>query len=70
MTPFRHDAQQSAVTPATNSKGFPVRTNLRAGLAWDELDDKAKELWNQVTSAVTNAVNSLTTASGASKPKA
>lgn len=70
MTPFHHDAPQAAVTPVTNSKGFPVRTSLRAGLAWDDLDDKAKELWNQLTSSVTNAVNSLTTASDAGKPKA
>lgn len=38
--------------------GLPVRTNLRAGLAWDDLDDKAKELWGKLTSAVSGATSS------------
>ena len=25
--------------------GLPVRTDLRAGLAWDDLDDQAAALW-------------------------
>ena len=37
--------------------GLPVRTNLRAGLAWDDLDDQAAALWGKLTSAV----SSLTT---------
>lgn len=32
--------------------GLPVRTNLRAGLAWDDLDDKAQELFSKLTNAV------------------
>ncbi len=42
------------------SSGLPVRTNLRAGLAWDDLDDQAKSLWNSLTGAVSSAVNSIT----------
>ena len=34
------------------SGGLPVRTNLRAGLAWDDLDDKAQELFGKLTNAV------------------
>jgi len=30
--------------------GLPVRTNLRAGLAWDDLDDQASALWSKLTS--------------------
>lgn len=37
--------------------GLAVRTNLRAGLAWDDLDDQAAALWSKLTSAV----SSLTT---------
>jgi len=40
--------------------GLAVRTNLRAGLAWDDLDDKALELWNSLTTAVSNAAQSIT----------
>lgn len=32
--------------------GLAVRTDLRAGLAWDDLDDKAQALWNSLTKAV------------------
>jgi hypothetical protein len=44
----------------TLSGGLPVRTNLRAGLAWDDIDDQAKDLWGKLTSAVSGAVNSVT----------
>lgn len=40
-------------------RGLVVRTGLRAGLAWDELDDKAKELWNSLTNSVTNAAQTV-----------
>lgn len=40
--------------------GLAVRTNLRAGLAWDDLDDKAKEWWNSLTSTVSNAADTVT----------
>ncbi len=42
--------------------GLPVRTNLRAGLALDDLDDKAKELWGKLTSAVSGATSAAPTA--------
>lgn len=41
--------------------GLAVRTNLRAGLAWDDLDDQAAALWGKLTSAV----STLTTDSSA-----
>ena len=40
--------------------GLPVRTNLRAGLAWDDLDDQAAALWSKLTSAVSDAASSVT----------
>jgi len=53
-----------------SSGGLPVRTNLRAGLAWDDLDDQAAALWGKLTGAVSNATSALTTGSDASKPAA
>ena len=53
-----------AKRPTSNSNSLRVRTNLRAGLAWDELDDKAGEWWNKLTSAVSGAVSNLTSGSG------
>lgn len=44
------------VSPVAPAAGLPVRTNLRAGLAWDELDDKAADLWSQFTGAISSAV--------------
>lgn len=40
--------------------GLRVRTNLRAGLTGDDLANQAKELWNSLTSAVSNTVSSVT----------
>ncbi|MCX6048173.1 MAG: hypothetical protein NT075_23990 [Chloroflexi bacterium] len=54
----------------TFSGGLAVRTNLRAGLAWDDLDDQASALWGKLTSAVSNATSALSTGSDASKPAA
>ena len=34
--------------------GLAMRTDLRAGLAWDDLNDKAQELWGNLTNAVSN----------------
>lgn len=50
--------------PSTNEQpeflgGLPVRTDLRAGLAWDDLDDQAAALWQQPSAAVSNAVSSI-----------
>lgn len=44
----------------TVTGGLPVRTNLRAGLGWDDLDDQAAALWGKLTSAVSGAVSSVT----------
>jgi hypothetical protein len=41
--------------------GLAVRTNLRAGLAWDDLDDQAKELWSKLTNAVASLTGSSDT---------
>lgn len=49
------------------SGGLPVRTNLRAGLAWDNLDDQATALWGKLTGAVSNASSALTAGSDTSK---
>lgn len=38
--------------------GLRMRTDLRAGLAWDDLDDQAKELWSNLTSAFGNLTGS------------
>ena len=42
------------------SHNLAVRTDLRAGLAWDDLDDKAKDLLNSVSSTLSTAVNGVT----------
>lgn len=47
---------------SVSAKGLAVRTNLRAGLAWDDLDDKAISLWNKLTGAVSDAATSVTNA--------
>lgn len=47
-------------TTHVSSSGLAVRTNLRAGLAWDDLDDQAAALWSKVTGAASNAVSSVT----------
>ncbi|MCE7986005.1 MAG: hypothetical protein DYG89_32915 [Caldilinea sp. CFX5] len=52
--------QQSAM-PVVQG-GLPVRTNLRAGLAWDELDDQAISLFNKVKDAVAGAAQNVNNA--------
>lgn len=47
-----------AKRPTSNS--LRVRTNLRAGLTWDELNNKATGWWNQLTGAVSGAVKNIT----------
>ena len=42
--------------------GLAVRTNLRAGLAWDELDDQAISLFNQLKDAVAGAAQNVNNA--------
>ncbi len=55
--PLRVD--QDATTGNVTVGGLPVRTNLRAGLAWDDLDDQAAALWQQLSTSVSNAVSNL-----------
>ena len=48
--------RNQAEDKSLSNGGLTVRTDLRAGLAWDDLDDKAQELWGNLT----NAMSSLT----------
>ena len=59
--------QQLEQTQPMSLGGLPVRTHLRAGLAWDDLDDKAKDLWGKLTGAVSSATSALTTGGDAGK---
>ena len=43
------DRNRETVAP---TGGLSVRTDLRAGLAWDDLDDHAKSIWSNLTSTV------------------
>jgi hypothetical protein len=52
--------QPSAALPVFG--GLPVRTNLRAGLAWDDLDDQAISLFNQLKEAVAGAAQNVNNA--------
>jgi len=52
--------QRSEQAVNVSSSGLAVRTNLRAGLAWDDLDDQAAALWGKVTGTVSNAVSNIT----------
>lgn len=52
----------------TVAGGLAVRTNLRAGLAWDDLDDQAAALWSKLTSAVSGAVSSVTDSATSTTP--
>ncbi len=45
---------------ATPIGGVPVRTNLRASLAWDDLDVQVGALWGKLSNAVTEATSALT----------
>jgi hypothetical protein len=38
---------------------LPVRTNLRAGLAWDDPDDHAIAVWYQVKEAASSAAQAV-----------
>lgn len=57
-------AQEVSENLAENLGGLPVRTDLRAGLASDDLGAQVAALWQQLTAAVTNA------AGGAVSPSA
>lgn len=41
--------------------GLAVRTNLRAGFSWDDLDDQAKALFDKLTNAVSSVTASTDT---------
>lgn len=43
--------------------GLPMRTDLRAGLAWDDLDDQAQQLWSNLTNALSNLTGGADTSS-------
>jgi hypothetical protein len=50
--------QTDAFASTPVSGGLRVRTNLRAGLAWDDLDDQAAALWGKLTSSIASLTNS------------
>jgi hypothetical protein len=50
--------------------GLPVRSHLRAGLAWDDIDDQAKALWGKLTTAVSGATSGTPSTATTSTPSA
>lgn len=54
------NVQGQQVAAPVMQGGLAVRTNLRAGLAWDDLDDQAIALFNQVKDAVSGAAQTVT----------
>jgi hypothetical protein len=60
MTRKRVEHQPTKNQQPETLGGLPVRTDLRAGLSWDDLDDAASSLWDQLTGTVSNVVNSIT----------
>ena len=42
---------QNERLPRTPLGGLPIRTDLRAGFAWDDLDDQAKSLLSRLADA-------------------
>ncbi|MCX6044243.1 MAG: hypothetical protein NT075_03970 [Chloroflexi bacterium] len=54
--------QKMEQTQPASLGGLPVRTHLRAGLAWDDVDDQAKALWGKLTSAVSGVTSSTPSA--------
>lgn len=54
--------QSIVVSPMNHCGGLPVRTNLRAGLAWDDLDDQAVSLFNKLKDAVAGAAQNVSDA--------
>jgi hypothetical protein len=59
MTPTNLDQFSPRIDQDATIGGLPVRTDLRAGLSWDELDDQAAALWQQLTTSISNAVSSV-----------
>lgn len=61
-TPNNAQPQPAAISPMPHCGGLPVRTNLRAGLAWDDLDDQAISLFNKLKDAVAGAAQNVSDA--------
>jgi len=59
MSPTNVDQRPLHIDQDATVGGLPVRTNLRAGLAWDDLDDQAAALWKQLSSSFSNAVSNI-----------
>lgn len=51
--PAEGNSVEEQQTPM-NVGGLRVRTDLRAGLAWDDLDDQAQQLWGNLTNMLSN----------------
>ncbi|MFM7173180.1 MAG: hypothetical protein ACKO4U_09130 [Caldilinea sp.] len=62
-------AQPAAQQPGVTG-GVPVRTNLHAGLSWEELEQQLGSLWEQVSATVSGAVSSLGNNGSSSTPTA
>lgn len=43
--------------------GLSIRTGLRAGLAWDDLDDQAQALWSNLTNTLSGLTGGSETSS-------
>jgi len=44
---------------ATVPGGLPVRSNLRAGLSLEEIQQQLSDLWGQMSSSVSGALSNL-----------
>ncbi len=49
--------ENSPIEPTAQNRlpvvsGVPIRTDLRAGLAWDDLDNEAKQLWSNLSNTL------------------
>jgi hypothetical protein len=50
ITALQPGNEQQTTTPAGRVRsGLTVHSNLRGGLAWDQLDDQAAAFWKQLT---------------------
>ena len=59
MNTINQSKQKIEKCNQTLRKGLSVRTNLRAGIAWDDIDDQAISLWNKLKGAVSNATQTV-----------
>lgn len=48
ITALQPGSDRQATTAPVRS-GLTVRSNVRGGLAWDQLDDQAAAFWKQLT---------------------